>query len=55
MEPWMLALFIKPFAAVAVLFGLYCCRRAFARFMPDSKFKNLLLRPLFKSQQSRNG
>ena len=52
MENWLIALILKPFVAVVVLFLLYCCRRAFARFCPESRLKRLLLTPVFKRQQT---
>jgi hypothetical protein len=54
MENWLLALLVKPFVAVVAFFLLYCCRRAFARYCPDSRIKRLLLRPLFQRQEPAN-
>jgi hypothetical protein len=44
---WLLAVVLKPFAAL-VLFGLIClpARMAVQRWLPDGKFKKLLLTDL---------
>jgi hypothetical protein len=47
MEPWLIALILKPFAAL-VLFGLICLpiRIAVRRWLPEGRLKRILLRPI---------
>ena len=54
MEPWVLAVVLKPFAAL-VLFGLIAlpCRLLVQRYMRDGKLKRLLLTPLDRKQAAR--
>lgn len=45
MEPWAIALFLKPFAYLAVFVALiWPVTWAVRRYMPDGKIKRLLLR-----------
>ena len=47
MEPWQIALIIKPFAIVLIIWlFLAPIRRLFQKHMKDSKLKRLLLRRL---------
>lgn len=44
MEPWAIALFVKPFALLLLfLLVLYPARRAVEKLMKDGKLKRLLL------------
>lgn len=49
---WMLAIIVKPFIAVVVLFGLYCARIGVKRYMPESRIKHVLLSPVFQRKQT---
>lgn len=46
MEPWMLGLLLKPFAALLVLVPALMACRWLHRVMPESRFKRLLFHPL---------
>jgi hypothetical protein len=50
MDNWLLALFFKPFFAALLLCLLYAIKAVFTHYLPDSKFKQVLLTPLFKSK-----
>ncbi len=54
MEPWVLAIILKPFAAL-VLFGLIAlpCRLLVQRHMKEGKLKRFLLTPLDRKQAAR--
>ena len=53
MDNWLLAFILKPFFALAFLSVCFAVRYAIAKFMPDSKFKRLLLLPLNRKQTAR--
>lgn len=46
MDNWVLALFLKPFFAVAFLLVAWGISRLIWRLMPDSKLKRTLFSPL---------
>jgi hypothetical protein len=50
MEPWLIGVVLRPFAAL-VLFGLIALpiRMVLYKFLPDGWLKRLLLRPIGKS------
>lgn len=49
MEPWAIALLIKPFALLVLfVLVLYPARWAVQRYLPDGKLKRLLLRRVGK-------
>ena len=52
---WLLAVFLRPVAAL-VMFGLIALplRLAFQKWMPDSKFKRFLLRPIGRQKAPLN-
>jgi hypothetical protein len=43
---WLLALILKPLAAVFVIFLAFCISRLIGRYMPESKLKRALFSPL---------
>ena len=49
---WLLAVIVKPFAALAFFMMIYAMKVAFIRYVPESGFKRLLLSPIFKSKQA---
>lgn len=53
MENWLIALVLKPFVAVFLLFAIYCAKRAFVRYFPKSRIKSRLLLPVFNSKKPR--
>jgi hypothetical protein len=46
LEPWLIAVIVKPFALLAILGGLLCVRHLVYRLLPDSEIKRFLLRDL---------
>lgn len=52
MPDWLLAVIVKPFAALAFFMMIYAMKVAFIRYVPESGFKRLLLSPIFKSKQA---
>lgn len=46
MPNWAIALFLKPFIAIAFVLLLRACVVAFMRFMPDGRIKRMLLLPI---------
>ncbi len=51
---WLIALVVKPFAALAFWVCLvYPLLRLFHRFVPDGKIKRFLLRPIGKQPPGR--
>jgi len=46
MEPWLIAILVKSFFLLAFLSALAAARICIKRFMPESSFKRLLLRPV---------
>jgi hypothetical protein len=47
MEPWLIGVFLRPFAAL-VIFGLIALplRMLLSRIIPEGLFKHILLRPI---------
>ena len=53
MEYWLLALIVKPFAALVLLLTFAGMRYLFIKYLPESRFKRFLLLPVFKRQKPR--
>jgi hypothetical protein len=54
MDNWLIALILKPFIAVAILMLIYALKVLILKCIPESKFKNALLSPIFNGKKSRN-
>lgn len=54
LDNWVLALIAKPFAAVLMLLFLYGVKVLILKCIPESRFKNVLLSPVFQRKKSGN-